>query len=480
MLEIIPVTEFKVEALQVKYPFIDWEIYSKRSRSYWKIIRVSGITQVYQSFKDMLKYFDREDLDVLWRLVKDKFSSAVPTVDKEKALWVKLKRLFEPDANDVISKLQRYMHYPIMRKVIVTEDTVRQALRLNDAKSIDCLPNEEIFTELERMGYKMPSTKLTFCKAFFLAQWEFLIHTILQCMSAKRIAWNEFSSSMASALFKVLHVSKISTTDDKCSSCVECLPTEEIFVELARMGYEKTPLKLTLYKAFFSAQWKFLIYILVQCVSAKRTSWNEFSCSMASVVICFAIVLINNQVDDLFSHTTKYSSPALTQKVFANMRRIGKGFSGVETPLFATMLVQPQSAVEDEDDEDEVPTTPTPPSPTYEPSPPPHEPITTPPQAHPASPSPPPQEQPTTTSASDMTLLNTLMETCTTLSHKFAALEQDKVAQALEIFKLERRKLLWVLRRMHPNKGERIEAIDADEDITLVDMETEVDLDAEF
>nr|GFC75836.1 hypothetical protein [Tanacetum cinerariifolium] len=26
-------------------------------------------------------------------------------------------------------------------------------------------------------------------------------------------------------------------------------------------------------------------------------------------------------------------------KVFANMRRVGKGFSGVETPLFETMLV---------------------------------------------------------------------------------------------------------------------------------------------
>nr|GEZ26340.1 uncharacterized mitochondrial protein AtMg00810-like [Tanacetum cinerariifolium] len=35
------------------------------------------------------------------------------------------------------------------------------------------------------------------------------------------------------------------------------------------------------------------------------------------------------------------------------------------------------------------------------------------------------------------------------------------------------------LKRMHPNRG-RIEAIDADEDITLVDMETEVDLDADL
>nr|GFD41295.1 hypothetical protein [Tanacetum cinerariifolium] len=32
-------------------------------------------------------------------------------------------------------------------------------------------------------------------------------------------------------------------------------------------------------------------------------------------------------------------SPALTQKVFANMRRVGKGFLGVETPLFEGMPV---------------------------------------------------------------------------------------------------------------------------------------------
>nr|GFD24921.1 hypothetical protein [Tanacetum cinerariifolium] len=53
------------------------------------------------------------------------------------------------------------------RKVIITEDTVRQVLRLNDADSIDCLPNYEIFAELARMGYEKPSTKLTFYKAFF-------------------------------------------------------------------------------------------------------------------------------------------------------------------------------------------------------------------------------------------------------------------------------------------------------------------------
>nr|GEV63971.1 retrovirus-related Pol polyprotein from transposon TNT 1-94 [Tanacetum cinerariifolium] len=193
---------------------------------------------------------------------------------------------------------------------------------------------------------------------------------------------------------------------------VECLPNEEIFIELTRMGYEKPPPKLTFYKAFFSAKWKFLIHTLVQCVSAKRIAWNEFSCSIASAVICLAIgrkinfskyifdsmvrnvdspskflmyprfhqVIINAQVDDLSSHTNQYTSPALTQKLFANMRRV------------------------------------------------------------------------------------------------VAQLEQDKISQALEILKLKKRvkklkkkkrlKSSGLKRRMHPNRG-KIEAIDADEDITL-------------
>nr|GFA61461.1 hypothetical protein [Tanacetum cinerariifolium] len=86
------------------------------------------------------------------------------------------------------------------KNVIITEAIIRDALRLDDEEGIDCLSNEEIFVKLSRMGYAKPSTKLTFYKAFFLPQWKFMIHTILQCMRAKRTSWNEFSSSMASAV----------------------------------------------------------------------------------------------------------------------------------------------------------------------------------------------------------------------------------------------------------------------------------------
>ncbi|GKC75283.1 hypothetical protein Tco_1126057, partial [Tanacetum coccineum] len=86
MLEIVLVEEIKAEALQV-----------------------GNITEAYQVFEDMLKGFEREDLVTLWSLVKERFRSAEPTEDKERALWVELKRLFEPDKDDVLWKIQRCM-----------------------------------------------------------------------------------------------------------------------------------------------------------------------------------------------------------------------------------------------------------------------------------------------------------------------------------------------------------------------------------
>ncbi|GJT04069.1 retrovirus-related pol polyprotein from transposon TNT 1-94 [Tanacetum coccineum] len=86
------------------------------------------------------------------------------------------------------------------KKIIVTEASIRSDLQLNDEEGMDCLPNATIFEELTRMRYEKLSQKLTFYKAFFSPQWKFFIRTILQCLSAKTTAWNEFSSTMASAI----------------------------------------------------------------------------------------------------------------------------------------------------------------------------------------------------------------------------------------------------------------------------------------
>nr|GFA18000.1 hypothetical protein [Tanacetum cinerariifolium] len=279
------------------------------------------------------------------------------------------------------------------KKVIITEDYIRQALQLDDADSVDCLPNEEIFAELARMGYEKPSTKLTFYKAFFSAQWKFLIHIILQCMSAKRTAWNEFNSFMASAV---------------------------IYIETGR-------------KFNFS---KYIFDSLVR---------NVDSPSKFYMYPRFLQLMINTQIVDLSSHNTKYTPPALIQKVFANMRRVEKGFSGVDTSLFDGMLVPQQAqdvedATEDEDVINEVFAEPTPPSPTPATPPPPQpEHISSPPHVETAQPSPPTQPQPSQTDEISMPLLNQLLETCATLTKQVANLEQDKVAQAMEITKLKQR-----------------------------------------
>ncbi|GKD50356.1 hypothetical protein Tco_1279332, partial [Tanacetum coccineum] len=63
MMEIVPIEDVYIEALQEKYPITKWEIYNEEQRKYWKIIRVGNHTEVYQTFEELLKKFDREDLD---------------------------------------------------------------------------------------------------------------------------------------------------------------------------------------------------------------------------------------------------------------------------------------------------------------------------------------------------------------------------------------------------------------------------------
>ncbi|GKC39009.1 hypothetical protein Tco_1051393 [Tanacetum coccineum] len=120
----------------------------------------------------------------------------------------------------------------------------------------------------------------------------------------------------------------------------ECLPNATIFAELERMGYENLTQKLTFYKAFFSPQWKFLIHIILQCLSAKTTAWNKFSSTIASAVILF----LDKQVEGMPKHKEIYVTPSYP-KVFVNMKRQGKDFSGRDTPLFPTMIVQAQEKV---------------------------------------------------------------------------------------------------------------------------------------
>ncbi|GKB68233.1 hypothetical protein Tco_0929645 [Tanacetum coccineum] len=56
-------------------------------------------------------------------------------------------------------------------------------------------------------------------------------------------------------------------------------------------------------------------------------------------VVVFLQLVLNNQIENLEAvFNDEYVAPSHTKKVFANMRREGKGFSRTITPLFPSML----------------------------------------------------------------------------------------------------------------------------------------------
>ncbi|GKA28971.1 hypothetical protein Tco_0715216 [Tanacetum coccineum] len=85
---------------------------------------------------------------------------------------------------------------------------------------------------------------------------------------------------------------------------MDCLPNATIFEELARMGMVKN----------LDNENKFLMY--------PR----------------FVQVFLEKQVGDMSNQKRIYVTPSYTKKIFRNMKRVGKSFSGRETPLFPTMM----------------------------------------------------------------------------------------------------------------------------------------------
>ncbi|GJX05893.1 hypothetical protein Tco_0193825 [Tanacetum coccineum] len=126
------------------------------------------------------------------------------------------------------------------------------------------------FEQLALMGYEKLSQKLTFYKAFFSPQWKFLIHTILQYLSSKTNAWNEFSSTMASAII--------------------CLATNQKF------NFSKYIFQ-SMVKNLDNLPGKFLMYLR------------------------FVQVFLNQQLDE-GQLTRIYDAPSHTKKIFGNMKRM--------------------------------------------------------------------------------------------------------------------------------------------------------------
>ncbi|GKC17916.1 hypothetical protein Tco_1014698 [Tanacetum coccineum] len=62
---------------------------------YFQIIRANGSSRRYSSMIKMLQNIDREDLEILWKLVKAKHGNTRPEEAYERVLWGDLKVMFE-------------------------------------------------------------------------------------------------------------------------------------------------------------------------------------------------------------------------------------------------------------------------------------------------------------------------------------------------------------------------------------------------
>ncbi|GJW09841.1 hypothetical protein Tco_1575668 [Tanacetum coccineum] len=111
LMEIIPnKEEVAIDAilLAVKPPrIVDWKIHKEGKKTYYQIIKADGSSKMYLVFSHMLKSFDREDLETLWKLIKAKHGSTRPKEGYKKVLWGDLKVMFEPYVEDTVWRNQQ-------------------------------------------------------------------------------------------------------------------------------------------------------------------------------------------------------------------------------------------------------------------------------------------------------------------------------------------------------------------------------------
>nr|GEY68783.1 hypothetical protein [Tanacetum cinerariifolium] len=101
----------KATPLALKVPIVDYKIYTENNKPYYKIKRADGTHQLYLSFLSMLRNFDREDLEVLWQLVKERFASSKPKNFSDDFLLTTLGAMFEkPDIQAQIWRNQRSVY----------------------------------------------------------------------------------------------------------------------------------------------------------------------------------------------------------------------------------------------------------------------------------------------------------------------------------------------------------------------------------
>nr|GEV47668.1 hypothetical protein [Tanacetum cinerariifolium] len=171
------------EEEELKVPVVDYEIHHENNKPYYKIIIADGTHKLFLSFITILKNFDREDLEMLWKLVQERFQSSKPKSfsddfflntfktmfekpNVEANIWreqkgryglakVKRWKLFESCGGYIITFTTTQMFLLVEKKYHLTRFTLEQML--NNVR-LEVEEDSEMSLELLRMPPKRTST----------------------------------------------------------------------------------------------------------------------------------------------------------------------------------------------------------------------------------------------------------------------------------------------------------------------------------
>nr|GEU99620.1 hypothetical protein [Tanacetum cinerariifolium] len=119
--------------LASKILIVDYKIHTKRNRPYFMIIRADGNHMLFISLRTMLKNLDREDLESLWIIVRDRFEKTKPKNYSDDYLLNTLKIMFEKP-NVEASRMYPLTHFTLEQMLtnvrLQVEDESKMSLEL--------------------------------------------------------------------------------------------------------------------------------------------------------------------------------------------------------------------------------------------------------------------------------------------------------------------------------------------------------------
>nr|GEX28755.1 hypothetical protein [Tanacetum cinerariifolium] len=443
-LEIMPDEDDDVHTeatpLARKVSVIDYEIIHFNNKPHYKIIRANGTHQLYEI--PTLKVYIRSIAECS-KVENGRADFGVDAAMDHEENTKCLMLLVKQKKDGIFISQDKYVA-EILRKFGLTEgksastpiDTEKPLLKDPDGEDVDVHTYRPMIGSLMYLTSSIPDIMFAVCyrKQTVVATSSIEAEYIAATSCCAHVLWiqNQLLDYGDSPLLgvntprsdedrlEILELTVFVLPKLMLLEGVDCLPNEEIFAEMARMG-------------------------------AKRTSWNEFSSAMASTVICLSTGRKFNFSKYIFERIVRNVDSS--SKFYMYPRRVGKGFSRVETPLFAGMLVIGENVEEEDVQEQSIP------SPTLPPHPPQDLPSTS-----SVQPTPPPSPQPQPLVADfPFGLLQTALDTCVALTSRIEQLEFAKISQALEISKLEKR----MKRLEKSNKGRMTNELDRDEGVAL-------------